>query len=110
MVNDSQLPVSLLDLVVVGILLDSKNLVVVLALALLEFELSVTDLLCDTRFFGVAFGNSLQFLDGLLPVARLTQCLGLCLASLGIAGIKFQCTFAVLDCFLPFLELYMLLD
>lgn len=108
--DNSQLSVSLFDLVVIGILFDPQNLVVVLALALLELELGVADFLCDTRFLRVAFGNGLQLLNCLLPVTGLSQGLGLRLASLGVAGIKLQCTLTVLDCLLPFLELHMLLD
>lgn len=108
--DNSQFPVSLLDLTIIGVLFNTQNLVVILALALLEFELSITDFFCDSRFLRVALGNGLEFLDSLFPVSRLAQCLGLCLACLGVTGVKLQCTLAVLDCFLPFLELQNLLD
>ena len=110
MMDDSQFPVRLFDLIVICILLHSQNLVVILALALLELELGVADFLCDTGFFGVAFGNGLEFLDCFFPVAGLAEGFGLCLAGFGVAGVELQCAFAVFDCFLPFLELQRLLD
>ena len=110
MMDDSQFPVRLFDLIVICILLHPQNLVVILALALLEFELGVADFLCDTGFFGVAFGNGLEFLDCFFPVAGLAEGFGLCLAGFGVAGVELECAFAVFDCFLPFLELQRLLD
>jgi hypothetical protein len=57
--DDGQFSVSLLDLVVIGILFNIQNLVVILALALLELELGVAHFLCNARFLRVALGNGL---------------------------------------------------
>lgn len=58
-VYDGQLAVGLFYLALVSILVDAENLVIILPLALLEFEFSITNLLCDARFFGVSLLNCL---------------------------------------------------
>ena len=50
MVNDSELPISLLDIIIIGIFLNAQDLIVILSLALLELELCITDVL---RYGGV---------------------------------------------------------
>lgn len=103
--DDGELAVSFLDLVIIGILFNAENLVVILSLALLEFELGVADLLDDARLFRVGFVNSLEFLDSGLPVASLALGFGLCLSGLGVGGVKLESLFTVGDGFGVFLEL-----
>ena len=103
--DDGELAVSLLDLVVVGILFNAENLVVILSLALLEFELGVSDLLDDARLFRVGLVYSLEFLDSSLPVAGLALGFGFRLSSLGVGRVKPESLFAVGDGVGVFLEL-----
>lgn len=69
MVDNGQLAVSLLDLRLICILLHAEDLVVILALALLELELGTADLFCNSRLFWVGLVDSLELLYGSFPIA-----------------------------------------
>lgn len=69
MMHDSQLPVSFLDLIVIGILFHAQNFVVVLSFALLELELCVPNVLVDAWLCWVAFLDVLELPNSFFPVA-----------------------------------------
>lgn len=69
MVHDSGFPVGLLYGTVICILVHTKDLVVVLSLALLQFNLCFSYLLCDGGIIGILLLQGLEFADGFLPVA-----------------------------------------
>lgn len=83
-----QLAICLFDLIIRGILLHSKDLVVVLAFRFLEFQLCVADFLCDSRLFGVGFRNGFVFVDGGLPVAGFAKGAGFGFAGFCIGGVE----------------------
>lgn len=95
--HDGELAVRLLDVRLAGGLVKAENLVVILALALLELELGVADLLCDALVRRVGLLHGLELADDLLPVARLAKGLDLGLARLGVRGIQLQRAVAVGD-------------
>lgn len=82
--HNRQLPICLLDLIVIGVLLHTKDLVVVLAFRFLELKLCVADFLCNTRLLGVRFGNGFVFIDGSLPVPGFAKGAGFGFAGFGV--------------------------
>ena len=77
-------PVCLLDLVLAGRFVDFQDLVVVFPLALLEFQLRIPDLFLERAIRRIVLQRLLELPDSLLPVARLAERLGLCLARLSV--------------------------
>lgn len=104
--HNGQLAVGLLDLRLVCVLLHAKNLIVVLALALLEFQLGTADLLCDAGLLRVGLVDCLQFLDCSFPISGLSEGLRLCLSGFGVRGVELQCALTVGNGFGEFLELW----
>ena len=88
--HNRQFPVRFLDLVIIGVLLHSKNLIVVLPFRLLQLELGVSDFLCNTRLVRVRFGNVFVLADGGLPVTRFAEGAGFGLACFDIGRIEGQ--------------------
>lgn len=103
--HNRQLPIRLLNVIVIGILLHSKDLVVILAFRFLELELCVADFLCDTRLLGVRFGNGFVLVDGGLPVAGFAKGAGFGLAGFDVGGVERKGAGTVRDGGLVVLEL-----
>jgi hypothetical protein len=92
MMHNRQLPICLLDFVLGRVLLNAEYLVEVLALALLELQLSVTDFLLDTGFIGVRFGYCAVFAEGVFPGARFAKSAGSSFAGFEVGGVKSEST------------------
>ena len=97
MTSQRALPIRLLNLRLARLLIHAQNLIVILALALLQLQLRVAYLPRDTRFARVGFLDVLEFAHGFLPVACRAHGFGLGLARFGVGGIEFESLCAVGD-------------
>ena len=104
-VHDGELAVGLLDLGLARVLVEAEDLVVVLALGLLELELRVADVLGDARLRGVRFRDRFEFPHRIVPVPRLAEGTRLCFARFGVSRVERQSSCTVVDCGLVLLDL-----
>ena len=97
MMDHGSLPVRLLDLIIIRSLLHAQDLVVVLALGLLQLQLGFLQQLSVLHVGLVRLEDALVVSDRLLVLLRLHVALGSPQQRLGVVGIQFQSLVTVAD-------------
>ena len=95
MMHNRQLAIRSLNLPLPRILLHTKDLVKVLALALLELELCIPDFFLDAGFLGVGLGDGFVFAEGVFPGAGVGEGAGFRFAGFEIGGVEGESAGAV---------------
>lgn len=95
--HDGQFPVGFLELILARILVDAKDLVIVLSLAFLELELCVADVFGNARFLWVSLLDGFQVADGGFPVTAFAESGSFCFAGFEVGGVQGEGTIAVIN-------------